>query len=233
MDINQLVQKTPKPLLVLIVLCAALAFFVHNDPLKNECEVQAWVFDKRVKSLLSDEAKKNNRTQYAQIQNYLSKRCRSGNSVGACYEYLDALRVVTRELRSMSEKCQDEYSLKNEDFLPQISNALQVIALVAWGEKPPGGLKERLGWLEPVQIQTFCYLKQFFIQMAGDEKYLALRSKVYREFPESWSESTSIENRKPEDRPRALKAESNPTGTLTEAEVYQRSIFSMNCNSYM
>lgn len=232
MDINQAIQKVPKPALVLVVLCAALALFVYNDPLKNECEVQASVFEKRVSGLLlSTQIKK--RTQFAQIQNYLSARCKEGNSMGACYEYLEALRVVVRELRAMSNKCQIEYSVNHERFLPQISNALQIIALVAWGEKPPAGLKERLGWLEPSQVQTFCYLKQFFIQMSDDETYLKLRNKVYREFPDAWSESTSIDDRTPENRPRAMKTESNPTGKLTESDIYQRSIFSMNCNSYM
>lgn len=232
MDINQVIQKIPRPVLVLVVLVLALGLFVYNDPLKNECEVQASVFDKRVSGLLISQKKKN-KTQFAQIKNYLSVRCKEGNSMGACYEYLEALRVVTRELRAMSTKCQIDYSVNNEYFLPQISNALQVIALVAWGDKPPAGLKERLGWLEPAQIQTFCYLKQFFIQMAGDENYLALRSKVYREFPDAWPENMSIDDRTPDNRPRALKSESNPTGKLTEGDVYQRSIFSMNCNSYM
>lgn len=232
MDINQLIQKAPKPLLVIIVLCAAIALFVYNDPLKNECEVQASVFDKRTSGLLT-KTMIGNKTQFAQIKNYLSVRCKEGNSMGACYEYLEALRVVVRELRSMSDKCQIEYGVNHENFLPQISNALQIIALVAWGEKPPAGLKERLGWLEPAQIKTFCYLKQFFIQMAGDENYLALRNKVYREFPDAWAENTSIEDRTPENRPRAMKSESNPSGKLTEGDIYQRSIFSMNCNSYM
>lgn len=232
MDINQVIQKVPKPVLVLAVLCIALGLFVYNDPLKNECEVQAAVFEKRVSGLLIS-TKLGKRTQFSQIKNYLSARCKEGNSMGACYEYLEALRVVVRELRAMSDKCQVEYSIKNENFLPQISNALQIIALVAWGDKPPAGLKERLGWLEPSQIQTFCYLKQFFIQMSDEETYLKLRSKVYREFPDAWSENTSIDDRTAENRPRAMKSESNPSGKLTEGDIYQRSIFSMNCNSYM
>ncbi|MBY0452999.1 MAG: hypothetical protein K2P92_08190, partial [Bdellovibrionaceae bacterium] len=67
MDINQVIQKVPKPVLVLAVLCIALGLFVYNDPLKNECEVQAAVFEKRVSGLLIS-TKLGKRTQFSQIK---------------------------------------------------------------------------------------------------------------------------------------------------------------------
>ena len=107
------------------------------------------------------------------------------------------------------------------------------MALVAWGEKPPAGLAERLGWLTVPHMQTFCYLKRTFIEIAGEENFAALREKVYREYPDNWDENKPIEDRLPEDRPRAYKTPNNMTGSLSAADVYQRSIFSIKCDLYM
>ncbi len=232
MDLNQLLQKMPKPLLVFIVLSLAIAAFIYNEPLKDECLQQTKIFNRKMKGILFT-TRKNDKIQFAKMKFYLSDRCKQGNSIGACREYFDSLRVLTQELALMSEKCQSDYSLKDEEFLEQISTAIQIVALVAWGDKPPKSLAERQGWLNQPQIQSFCSLVKTFRELAGDENYAALRAKVYREFPDQWPEAVAIENRKDEDRPRALITSNNPKGTLKESDVYQRSIFSVNCKSYM
>lgn len=135
----------------------------------------------------------------------------------------------------MSEKCQVAHSLRpdNEYFVNSLYTELQIMALVAWGEKPPAGPAERLGWLTVPHLQTFCSLKRSFIWIAGEANYEALKEKVFREYPDNWDEKTPIELRDPENRPRALKTPNNMIGTLTKDEVFQRSIFSIKCDLYM
>lgn len=231
MDLNQIIQKIPKPILVGGILVLALVLFMYNDPLRDECEIQAFVFENKMKGLLST-VKINGKKQYPKL-NYAKERCKEGNSLGSCADFLDGLKSLTRELKLMNDKCQVTYSQKNDDFSVQISHGLQIMALVAWGEKPPAGLSDRLGWLTVSHMQTFCYLKRTFLLIGGEENFLALREKVYREFPDNWPEKLDSEMKLPENRPRAYKTDSNPSGTLTFEQIYQRSIFSIKCDLYM
>ena len=235
LDLNQVIQKVPRPLLVLGVLIIAIILFVVNDPLRDECEVQGSLFEKKMKGLLSvSQVVKDGKKlrQFPEIE-YWKERCKEGNSIGSCSDYFDGLKTMVKEWRVVSDKCQLSYSEQHEKFSNVISQGLQIMALVAWGEKPPAGPAERIGWLTQSHLQTFCYLRRTFILIGGDENYEALKTKVYREYPDNWPEATSAEDRLPENRPRALKAASNPTGSLKLDELYSRSLFSIRCDMYM
>ena len=237
MDINQLVQKIPRPLLVLGSIVIAIIIFVVQDPLRDECEVQSSLFEKRTRGLLTTKRTRRKEDDRIQTQfpmiTYWKDRCKEGNSIGSCADYFDGLRAVTKELKFMKEKCQLSYSQQNESFNTFISHGLHIMALVAWGEKPPAGVADRLGWLTTTHMETFCSLKRTFIIIAGDENLDILKEKVFREYPDNWPESTPPEDRIPENRPRAMKTENNMTGSLKREEVYQRSIFSIKCDLYM
>ena len=231
MSLDQVIQRIPKPILVGGILVLALAFFIANDPLKDECDVQGQIFDKNTRGIVS-KVKRKGKTQFAQIV-YWRDLCKEGNSAGACEDYFNGLNTITKEMKSLSGKCQAKYVEKNEDFLSHITQAMQIIPMLAWGEKPPEGLSSRLGWLTEVNVRTFCALKNTYLSVAGEEAYLALREKVYSAYPDQWSEKTPIESRTPEDRPRAYKTASNPQGSLTKEQVYERSLFSIRCDLYM
>ncbi|MEK6627614.1 MAG: hypothetical protein AABY53_03225 [Bdellovibrionota bacterium] len=256
-DLNQIIQKIPKPVLIVGVLVIAIVFFVYNDPLRDECEVQISIFEKKTAGLLSSIRNKNKKTQFPKIE-FWKNRCRAGNSIGSCSDYFEGLRFITKELREVKDSCQINYSVQNEKFLNQITQALQIMSLVAWGEKPPAGMAERIGWLNETHIRTFCYLKKTFILIGSEESFLVLRDKVYKEFPGEWSEkfdfnklvqSSTADNKAESDdddedgvdvaklvaenRPRAYKTNLNPTGKLKNEEIYERSIFSIRCDLYM
>ncbi|MEQ1723013.1 MAG: hypothetical protein ABL930_07530 [Pseudobdellovibrio sp.] len=248
MDLNQIIQKIPRPLLVFVVLVAAIVFFVYNDPLKDECEVQTSIFEKKTEGILSS-VKKNKKIQYPQIV-YWRDRCKTGNSIGSCDDYFEGLRVVTGYLRSVNDNCQIKYSEQSSSFSAIVTQAVKIMALVAWGDKPPAGLAERIGWLNESHMRTFCYLKKTFVMIGGEENFLLLREQVYREYPGDWSpeELKKIAERADiakgasaddssrlldENRPRAYKTSSNPSGTLTKDQIFERSIFSIRCDMYM
>ena len=234
MDLNQQIQKIPKPILVIIVLVVSLLFFVINDPLRDECEIQSLFFNKKVKGLLYTARRDDKKVQHSKID-YWRDTCKDGNTIGSCNNYFDGLRTISKELRLMSDKCQVTYSQKTEHdfFAPFVLTSLKIMALVAWGENPPAGPSERLGWLTVSHLQTFCSLKKTFLLIAGEENYEALKEKVFREYPDNWDEKTPIELRDPENRPRALKTPNNMLGTLSRDEVFQRSLFSIKCDLYM
>ncbi|MBC7741395.1 MAG: hypothetical protein H7061_04305 [Bdellovibrionaceae bacterium] len=210
---------------------AALAFFIYNDPLRDECEVQAKIFENHTKGILTAEKIKG-RTQFPKIE-YWRDLCRDGNSEGACEDYFSGLKITTQAVGSMNEKCQLTYAQKNPDLLTQVSQAIQIMALIAWGEKPPEGLSNRLGWLTESHLKTFCSLKRFYQLAAGEENFLPLREKVYNMFPAPWPEKIPIEGRTPENRPKAYKTVANPDGIFPKEKIYERSLFSIRCDLYL
>lgn len=250
MDLNQLIHKIPKPVLVIGIMVLSVILFVYNDPLRDECEVQSSIFEKKTRGLVSP-VKINGKIQFPQL-NYWRDRCKEGNSIGSCNDYFEGLRTMSKELRQLNDTCQFKYLGQNESLTYQISQAVQIMALVAWGDKPPIGIAERVGWFNETHIRTFCYLKRTFLLTAGDEGFLALRSKVYKEFPGEWSTKFDInklvdantDKTKPvndidvaklmaENRPRAYKTAANPSGTLKSDQIFELSIFSIRCDLYM
>lgn len=244
MDLNQAIQQIPKPVLVIGIMVLSVMLFVYNDPLRDECEVQSSIFEKKTKGLISP-IKISGKVQFPLI-NYWKDRCKSGNSIGSCNEYFEGLRTVTKELRQINETCQMKYLAQSENLTSQITQALQIMALVAWGEKPPIGISERVGWFDESHLRTFCYLKKTFLTTAGEESFLALRNKVYKEFPGEFStkdlnklvdtntdKKVDLEGLVAENRPRAFKWAGNTSGTLKADEIFELSIFSVRCDLYM
>lgn len=237
MNLNDLLSKVPKPILVLVILGGALAFMVYNDPLKDECEIQAKVFERNTKGILKG-VKIKNKIQFAKISPQRDI-CRDGNSRGACSDYFDSLRSIATELKSMSDKCKIKYAENNEGFLAQLSSALQVMSLVAWGDKPPSGPSERAGWLAEPDLKTFCGLKRTYVLIAGEEGYTSIRNTIYLQYPDQWAENTlpkdgaDGDTRKAEDRPRALKSATNPNGKFENRQIFERSLFSIRCELYL
>ena len=231
MTLDDLVKIVPKPILVLSLLVLSLMIFVYSDPLRDECEIQTSVFQKKTLGVLSA-VKKHGKIQFPLI-NYWKDRCKQGNSIGSCEDYLEGLRGLTKELHEVNEKCQISYNAQNEGFGVQVSQALQIMALVAWGEAPPAGVSERLGWLTEANVRTFCYLKKTFILLTDEDSFFALREKVYREFPDRWPENLDLERRLAENRPRAFKTSSNPNGKMIKEMIFERSLFSIKCDLYM
>lgn len=235
---NQILAKIPVPILVVGTLVIALIAIVIYRPLEDECAVQGKVFDRNTKGLLFPFKTASKKIQFAKIPQ-LRDVCREGNSIGACAQYLESWYKVSNELRLMNDHCKVKYSEENEGFLGQVSSALQVISLAAWGEKPPAGPAERAGWLTETDIKTFCQIKNLYSLLAGEEGLVAIRNAVYSQYPDEWpeklrpQEGAEADLRKPEDRPRAMKSAANPNGQFDSRQIFERSLFSMRCNLYL
>lgn len=230
MSLDQIISKIPKPVLVVGVLTIALVVIVFSNPLKDECEVKTTNFLKEVRGIVTSVRAKD-KTQFAQLGFWMD-RCKQGNSQGACEDYFSGLRKLTTALTIFPEKCQLTYSEENENFLRYLIDGLQVMSLVAWGEKPPAGVADRAGWLTEVDLKTFCRLKKTFFNLASEEDFTAVKNKIYLQYPDAWAETVPEKSRDPENRPLALKTQSNPSGTMNVKQVYERSLFSIRCDLY-
>ena len=230
MGLDQIVSKIPKPFLVVLVLGISLIFIVFNNPLKDECGIKSQIFLDEMRGITGTLTLKT-KTQFAQLGTWRD-RCRDGNSIGACEDYFNGLRKMTKGLQVLPEKCLPKFSEENEWFLKVTTQAIVSLALIAWSEKPPSGVTERLGWLTESEVQIFCKLKKTYADLAGDESLAKLKNNVYQMYPDAWPETVSADLRTAESRPMAFKTPANPNGTLEKNQIYERSLFSIRCDLY-
>jgi hypothetical protein len=231
-QLDEILKKIPQPVLVISVLACALALIIYLNPLQDGCDVQMKNFGQDVRGILEGYKVKKKLTQFAQIESFKSL-CRDGNSQGACENYYLALKKITDGLRLIDNQCVSKLTESYETLPKVIQNAIQIMALNAWGEKPPLGAAQRLGWLSEGDIYTFCRLKSQMIRLMSNEEYILLRAKTYAEFPADWPDSIAESQRSELPRPRALRSISNPGGSLTSKEIFQRSLFSLRCDLYL
>lgn len=229
-QLDDAIQKIPRPLLVLLVLAGALAFIVSQNPLSDGCEVEISNFDREVSGILTSYTTKKKTKQYAQLY-FMRDQCKQGNSQGSCEEYFKALKRVADAARVVSDRCtpklQEHQSLKEA-----LSTGIKIMALVAWGDKPPEGVSQRLSWLTENDVYGFCRAKNGLVRLVGLEAYKNFRSEIYREFPDRWPADMSMDRRAELPRPRALQSPANPSGSLKENDIYERSLFSLRCDLY-
>lgn len=232
-SLDDAIAKIPRPLLVFIVLAGALAFIVSQNPLSDGCEVEVSNFDREVRGILSGYKTntKNKTIQYA-IIGYAREQCKTGNSQGSCEDYFKAIKRVADATRVISPKCYTKLKESNKDLVSALATGLRILALVAWGEKPPEGIGQRLGTLTEGDVYAFCRAKNGLVALTNLDEYKSLRASVYREFPDRWPDSIPVEKRAEVARPRAYQSPTNPTGTLKEDEIFERSLFSLRCDLY-
>ncbi|WP_409479334.1 hypothetical protein [Pseudobdellovibrio sp. HCB154] len=228
--LDEAIAKMPRSLLVFLVLAGALAFIVSQNPLSDGCEVEITNFAREARGIITAYKTKKGR-QFATLF-YALEQCKEGNNQGSCEDYFKALKRVADATRVVSPKCYPKLKLEYENLTQVLATGVKVMALVAWGDKPPEGIGQRLGTLTEGDVYGFCRSKNGLVQLTSLEEYKSFRASVYREFPDRWPENLPLEKRAEIPRPRALQSVSNPTGTLKESDVYERSLFSLRCDLY-
>jgi len=230
-SLDEVIAKIPRPLLVFVVLFFALIFIIQQNPLSDGCDVEISNLLRSNRGIISAFKDKKNRTHFSQIEN-LKQQCTTGNSSGSCLDYFIALKQLADSLKKFPDKCYKTLEEQNPAIIQVSLNAVKVLALLAWGDKPPESVTQRLGWLSESEIYTFCRFKNFLTSILPDEEYLKFRMQVYIEFPEKWDETISLEKRAELPRPRAWKNSANPNGKLADKEVFEKSLFSIRCDLY-
>ncbi|MBC7753634.1 MAG: hypothetical protein H7Z71_05315 [Moraxellaceae bacterium] len=243
--LDDLLKKIPKPVFVVGVILIALAVMIKIKPLKNGCDIEILNFTEDVRGyLLKSPRTKTKKLVLPQVGE--TKRfCKEGNSPGACENYFLALKKVEEAFVRFDDKCLPQL-VGDENFMVegapeetasiikfQLKEGVKILALLAWGEKPPAGLADRAGWLSRSEVYTFCRLKTVLVDLIGDEEFKIFRAGVLREYPDVWPEKLQSQiNSTDIHRPTALKWSGNSLGKLDEKEVLQRSLFSLRCDQY-
>jgi hypothetical protein len=232
-QLDDALAKIPRPLLVFIVLAGALALIVSQNPLSDGCEVEVTNFNRDVRGILKGYVmnNKNKTTQYAKIE-FMKEQCVTGNNQGSCEDYFKSIKRVADATKVISEKCHIKLKEAFPQLVPSLVDGVKIMALAAWTDKPPAGIGQRLGWLTESDVFGFCRAKNAITQLSSVEAFKAFRASVYKEFPDRWPERMAEADKAVSPRPRALKSAENPAGSLTEPEVYERSLFSLRCDLY-
>lgn len=225
------VAKMPRPLLVFLVLAGALGFIISQNPLSDGCEVEISNFEREVTGIITSVKDSKKRQQYPKL-NYAREQCKDGNSQGSCEDYFKTVKRVADAIRVVSPKCHIKLKEQFQSLTNVLATGIKIMALAAWGEKPPEGIGQRMGWLTEGDIYAFCRAKNGLVQLTSLEEYKVLRASVYREFPDRWPENLPLESRAEMPRPRALLSTTNVKGSLKESDVYERSLFSLRCDLY-
>jgi len=231
-NLQDLIFKIPRPILVIGVLILSIGFIVSQNPLQDGCDVQVTNFTRSVRGILTGYKTSKKLTQFAQLENF-KNLCREGNSAGACENYYDALKKITSAFILVENKCFPKLVEAFENLPKVVSNGIQIMALNAWGEAPPSNVSVRLGWLTESDIYTFCRLRRQYVRLASEEDYWLLRARTYSEFPDVWPETVTLDQRSEIPRPRALKSGDNPNGSMGPEEIFKRSLFSLRCDLYL
>lgn len=236
-ELDDIIAKIPKPVLVGTVLILALAFIVSQNPMSDGCEVEVENFTQQVRGILIGYKTSKQKIQFAQL-GFMKDQCVQGNSQGSCEDYFKALKKVADALTVISPKCNPKLieAYPTEEgkvgIVGNLATGIKIMALAAWGDHAPESISQRLGWLNESDIYGFCRMKNKLVQMTSDEEFQGLRMSVYNEFPDAWPESIPLEKRSEVPRPRAFKSASNPSGKLLEKDIYPRSLFSLRCDLY-
>lgn len=234
-NLDQIISKIPKSLFVGAVFLISIGFMLYSKPLKNGCDSQISNFTSNVKGYLINSRNKQRKLKLADI-NTTKNLCKSGNSLGSCENYFNVLKIVSVAFVSIEDKCLTDLA-EDESFSSlslHLKDAIKILSLLAWGEKPPNGLADRAGWLSKTELISFCRLKSVLINIEGDDSFIKFRNSVYKEFPSNIPSNIVEKNVLSDDfnRPLAFKWSGNPSGILNEKEVLERSLFSIRCDQY-
>lgn len=240
-QLQALLNKIPTPILVFCILVISIALMVYNNPLKKGCDVEIENFSRDMRGVVIDTRDKKKNLVVATLKPAL-QFCRNGNSPGSCEDYFRSLNKFTDSIMLTKSECLVDLA-HDEKYekavIPVMQEALRVLSLLAWGSKPPNNVTERTGWLTIREVSIFCRLSTKLEELVGAEELDKVRNSVFAEYPDAVSDKLievgkdfTEEERKNFARPRALRSQSNPQGSLNANEIFERSLFSIRCENY-
>lgn len=231
MTLMDQINRIPKPILFIVIMAIGLAVIIQQNPLQDGCEHDAKNFARDIRGILRPFETKKKGFQIPLIGPQ-KEACRDGNSPGSCENYFQSLKKISEAIHRVRPECVKKVSEDTTNLIQETRSGLKTLALIAWGARPPVDSTRRLGWLSQSEIYTFCRLKTLLQDQLLPEEYSAFRDGVFEEFPDVLPAEITAEKLIEIDRPRALKSGSNPQGSLSEDEVFQRSLFSIRCDLY-
>jgi len=213
-------NSLPKPVLAILVIAAALAFFMFNDPPHTVCDVQMDNLKDDLKGqVFPSVIDKHNMPP---LINQAQSACEQGNSAGSCFEYFSILKKLAKDIQNYSSECRQDLASIAE-IRKAMREGLTLMVKMAWGSRPPDPGIARTGWLQDSELGLFCQLKDVYTLSFGSEDWNDFRMKITNELP--GQPPLNMANPKAEDTPKAI-------ATMNEKDIWSRSIFSVRCENY-
>lgn len=106
-----------------------------------------------------------------------------------------------------------------------MNDGIELMVRLAWGVKPPEPGFDRFGWMQEAELAIFCRLKGIYLRAEGEEAWVALRNRIATKLP---GEEVS-----PSSDPSQVTVEARKASELlSEQEIWNRSLFSVRCDSF-
>lgn len=218
------INSLPKPVLAVSAIFLGIVLFMLYSPPHSVCDTQAATLRETQAGNLfaTQEGKAKNTIPPALVR--AKEACQLGNSAGSCYEYFMVLKKVADDVAKGSSECTAQLFEINE-VKSALNDGVEMMVRLAWGVKPPEPGLERFGWLQEAEVAIFCRLKGVYIRAKGEDAWVALRQQVAAKLPG--------EDLVPSSDPAQFMMESKKaTETLSEQEIWSRSLFSVRCDSF-
>lgn len=220
------IKNTPKPLLALIVLVGAVVFFMLANPPHTICDTELEVLKQSQKGNIFPTVITVQKVQQkipAQI-NQAKEACQIGNSAGSCYEYFEDLKSIAVDIGKASSQCTQQL-FEVPEVRQALKDGVEVMVRIAWESQPPDPGFARFNWLQETEIAVFCRIRNIYERSVGQEAWDQLRRNIYAKLPG--------EAPQPKTEPDQIVAEPRPAPlTMSEQDIWNRSLFSVRCESY-
>jgi hypothetical protein len=214
-------NSLPKPVLAILVIIAALIFFMLNDPPHTVCDVQVENLKGALKGQLFPATVNKNRIPPLIVR--AQEACQQGNSSGSCFEYFSILRKAARDIKNYSSDCRSEL-IGVSEVRKALRDGVSLMAKMSWGSHPPEPGMARFGWLSDSELGLFCMIKDIYSQSLGEEAWNEFRLSIFKELPGDFPlkpGNGNIGNEPPK-----------VIASMTEKDIWARSIFSVRCENY-
>ncbi len=221
------IKSIPPPLLAILVLIGAVVFFMLANPPHTICDTELEVLQESQKGNIFPRVvsvKNVNQNIPAQISR-AKEACQLGNSAGSCYEYFQALKGLAVDIGKASTEC-TPLMFEIPEVKRALTDGVELMVRLAWGNQPPEPGYARFNWLQETEIAIFCRIKNIYIRGVSDEAWVALRRSIYGKLPGEVLVQKSD--------PGQITSEARKAPQMMgEQQIWERSLFSVRCESYL
>lgn len=197
---DNFLNSLPRSVLVAGALAVGLLFIFIMNPPHTKCDSQFEIFQKAQTPFLYKDAEKKFMDETV-LQSSM-KNCKDRNLPGSCFQFFEGLRILIKDLKTVSYDCRSEVLSKSE-VTNSIWQSLGFIFEIAWGVQPPTSYLDKMGWLDSVHVSVFCELQSFAKEGYPVSDWEAFREKTLANLPGA--------------------------STMDRKEVWNRSLFTLKC----
>ena len=200
MNIEELIRRSPKPLVAFIVLSVGLILMLVFNPPRTACDKQ---FDYFVESQVGFLTPAKGSKQIKPLFDQVYSNCKDGNSPGACFELFLGVGKMLDELERFPRECSSVVAGQGL-VRKHLVASLDLLVKLAWGaEAVPTGFTSKHSWLDASDFRLYCRSRAMFTRLYGEEAMKAFRDKIHAELPGA--------------------------SEMSREAIWSRSIFSSNC----